>query len=133
MKPSESRAFINQLVIYTLVMICLSGSIGLATVWMRHQISVTANATRQGDAQITEAERRIADVTIEITEEQTPDALERRNKLWHLGLVAPVETQMVWVPGSPEQRLAELRNQALFRSERIGLDSREKPPSVLSR
>ena len=36
MKKTDTHAFVNQLLVYTLVMICFSGSIGLGTVWLRH-------------------------------------------------------------------------------------------------
>jgi len=47
MKKTGNHAFVNQLLIYTLVMIGFSGSVGMGAVWLRHQISVTANRTKQ--------------------------------------------------------------------------------------
>jgi hypothetical protein len=34
---------VNQFMVYALVAICGSASIGLGTVWMRHQISIGGN------------------------------------------------------------------------------------------
>lgn len=127
-----NHAFINQLLVYTLVMICGSGSVGLATVWMRHEISLTANATRRLDALITETERRLDDVAIEVTGEQAPDVLERRNRDWRLGLVAPSATQVVWVAGSPEDRLSRQRNEGLYR-DGLGLDLMRNSRNGLAR
>ena len=35
MNKSDTHAFVNQLLVYTLVMICFTGSVGLSTVWFR--------------------------------------------------------------------------------------------------
>ena len=57
MNKKDTHAFVNQLLVYTLVMICFSGSIGLGTVWLRHQISITANNTKRLEQRIVESER----------------------------------------------------------------------------
>ncbi|HRE81355.1 MAG TPA: hypothetical protein PLN52_09925 [Opitutaceae bacterium] len=114
MNTSNNHAFINQLLVYTLVMICFSGSIGLGTVWLRHQISETANVTRRLDTQIADLERRLADTHIQVAREETFEALARRNAEWRLGLVAPTESQVRRVVGSPERRLSILRNRELY-------------------
>ena len=69
MKPSDTHAFVNQLLVGTLAMILFSGSIGLGAVWMRHQISTTAQATRQIETTLAEVERRIAETTALIAAE----------------------------------------------------------------
>jgi hypothetical protein len=69
MRPFGNRAFVNQLLVYTLVMISLTGSIGLGTVWLRHQISVTANSTRVLEASVAEVERSMAETTIRVAAE----------------------------------------------------------------
>ena len=79
MKKNNSQAFVNQLLVYTLVMICFSGSIGLGTVWLRHQISLTANNTKQLEQRIAESERHLAELNTQITAEQSIDVLARRN------------------------------------------------------
>jgi len=56
---TNNHAFINQFFLCTLFTICFSGSIGLGTVWMRHQISLTANANKVLEA----APRRIGPST----------------------------------------------------------------------
>lgn len=123
MNKSDTRAFINQLLVYTLVMICFSGSVGLGAVWMRHQISVTAKEASRLNTQIAETERRIADTTIKVTAEQSPEALDRRNREWRLGLVSPVEPQVTRLAGSPEERLKLRRNRELFGRESVSLDA----------
>ncbi len=114
MNKSENHAFINQLLTYTLCMICFSGSIGLGIVWFRHQISDTANVIRRIEAQVVETERRLADAHIQVAREETFENLARRNTEWKLGLVVPVESQVRRIAGSPERRLMILRNRDLY-------------------
>jgi hypothetical protein len=113
-KTSSSSGFVNQLLVYTLVMIGFSGSIGLGTVWMRHQISITANSTKQLAAHIAEIERRLAETTTAAETERDANVLLQRNAEWHLGLVPPSEAQVVHVAEDPVQRLAAKRNRGLF-------------------
>jgi hypothetical protein len=120
MKKNNSQAFVNQLLVYTLVMICFSGSIGLGTVWLRHQISLTANNTKQLEQRIAESERHLAELNTQITAEQSIDVLARRNSEWKLGLVLPKEPQVVRVSESPERRLAARNNAEVFAPEAVG-------------
>lgn len=119
MKSAGTHAFINQLLVYTLVMICFSGSVGLGTVWLRHQISVSANQTKSANAQIVEIERRLAEVTARIAGEQSVSELQRKNAEFALGLVRPQEAQIVRVSESPEERLAARRNLELLSGDEI--------------
>jgi len=110
----SNHAFVNQLLVYTLVMICFSGSIGLGTVWMRHQMSLTANATKVLDAKIADLERRLSETKAVVEAEQDSALLKQRNAQWHLGLVPPTPDQIVRVPGDPVMRLAAKHNRGLF-------------------
>jgi hypothetical protein len=110
----SNHAFVNQLLVYTLVMICFSGSIGLGTVWMRHQISLTANATKVLDARIAEFDRRLNETKTILEAEQDPSVLKQRNAEWHLGLVQPNPEQIVRLTGDPVMRLAAKHNRGLF-------------------
>jgi hypothetical protein len=114
MNKSDSHAFVNQLLLYTLVMICTSGSVGLGTVWLRYQISATANRVRTTELKITELERRLAQTVTEIETEQSPDVLRRRNEELGLGLTTPKEVQVRRMAVDAERRLASKRNQHLF-------------------
>jgi hypothetical protein len=117
MNTSSSPGFINQMLVYTLVMICFSGSIGLGTVWMRHQISLTANATKQLDARISAVERHISEATAAAESERDASVLLKRNADWRLGLVAPSQAQIRHVPEDPVMHLAAKRNRSMY-SER---------------
>lgn len=114
MKISATHGFVNQLLLYTLIMIGFSGSIGLGAVWMRQQISVTANATKQLDARIADVERHLGEATTAAETERDTKILLRRNAEWRLGLAEPTPMQIVHVAGDPVMRLAAKRNRGLF-------------------
>lgn len=110
----NTEAFVNQLLVYTLVMFCFSGSIGLGTVWMRHQISLSANQTKVLDARLGEVERQINETRAAIERAQDPAMLKLLNDQWHLGLVPPEAKQIATVEVDPVMRLAAKHNRELF-------------------
>ncbi|HSY54330.1 MAG TPA: hypothetical protein VK785_07775 [Opitutaceae bacterium] len=117
MNKSSSHAFINQVLIGTLVMICFSGSLGFGTVWLRHQISLSADRNKQLETKLAEIERHIDETTAAIAAERSPDALVRRNVEWHLGLVPPREPQVVRVSDDVAQRLMTKNRAELYAHE----------------
>lgn len=121
MNKSDTHAFVNQLLVYTLVMICFTGSVGLGTVWLRHRISTIANEVRKIEASSAEIERRLAETTALIAAEQSPEALMQKNAAMRLGLVQTREAQLVRITESPEQRLAARRNLEIFSEETVRL------------
>src|SRR5450759_3999608 len=107
MNKNNRHAFVSQLLVYTLVMICFTGSIGLGTVWLRNQIAQTANSVKSFENRTDAVERRLAETTTLIAAEQSPDVLIRRNVEWHLGLAAPdFRTQIVRISENPVDRLS---------------------------
>jgi hypothetical protein len=100
--------------VYALVAICTSASIGIGTVWMRHQISLAANENKVLEASIADVERRIEETDASISAEQDPAVLNRRNTEWQLGLVPPGETQVRRISEDPVMRLASMHNRRLF-------------------
>lgn len=113
---NNSRAFINQILVCLLVSIGVSGSIGLGAVWMRYQISRTANSNRQLEARLVALDRQLSEQTASIESEQTPDVLRRRNDLWRMGLVPPSDpsVQVFDVTENPMQRMAARAHRGLF-------------------
>lgn len=109
---NNSQAFVNQLLVCLLVTIAFGGSIGLGTVWMRHQISVTANANRALAAKITEVERRIEEMVTLLETEKRPEALRQLNQELALGLVRIDEVPVVPAQTHPA-RMAERSSRAL--------------------
>lgn len=114
MKQSSTAAFVNQLLVYTLVLICTSGSAGLGVVWLRHQISTTAGLIQRQEQRIRDVERRLAESSAAIEAEQSPELLVQRNEQWGLGLAPVKEDHVVRVAQDPERRLASKRNRGLF-------------------
>ena len=121
MKKSETHAFVNQLLVYTLVVIGFSGSIGLGTVWLRHQISLSANSAKQLEARLNEVERHIAEKKTEIEKAQSPAMLEYLNEQWKLGLQPPSPQQVQHIAGDPVRLLAAKRNRGLFPDESVAI------------
>ena len=109
-----NHAFVNQLLIYTLCTICVSGSIGLGTVWMRHQISLTANASSKLEARLAEVDRHLAETAALIGEQEDPGLLKRRNTELKLGLVAPAPEKVVTLVDNSSSYLAAKRNRGLL-------------------
>lgn len=121
MNKSETHAFVNQLLVYTLVVIGFSGSIGLGTVWLRHQISLSANAARQLEARLNEVERHIAEKKTEIERAQSPAMLEYLNEHMQLGLQPPAPSQVQHIDADPVRHLVAKRNRALFADEPVAV------------
>lgn len=106
MKRTASHAFVNQLLVYTLVMLFFTGSVGFATVWLRHEISLAANRNKNARARVVEVLRQIDQVAAEVAAERNPEALIRRNSEWRLGLVPPRQEQVVeYVPAGVLERM----------------------------
>ncbi len=118
MKTSDTHAFVNQLLVCLLVTLGCTGSVGMGIVWMRHQISVTANTDRILAARLVEIERRCDETKALVAAEQDPDVLRRRNAEWHLGFVPVSDQQVVRFTQDPVQELAARRNADLFTNDR---------------
>lgn len=114
MKPPPTHAHVNRLIALTLLLLVFSGSLGLAAVWVRQEISQTANRSRAFVAKVTDVERRLDEINAEVAAAVNPDALLRQNQVMRLGLAMPREIQVVRIAESPELRLAAKRNQEIF-------------------
>ena len=108
------HAFANQLVVCLLVTISVAGSAGLSLVWLRHQISITANANRALAARLRDVERQITETITLVETASSPDALRRLNADFRLGLAPVSEGQVMHVTGDPVQRLVARANRELF-------------------
>jgi hypothetical protein len=117
MNKSPTSAFINQLLVYTLVMLVFTGSIGFGTVWLRHEISLAANRDKNLQAHFDEVQRHLDQLTAEIAAVQTPDALIRLDSSLRLGLDTPRQDLIEYVAANFEQRLAAKRNAGVFIAE----------------
>ena len=114
MKAALARAEVNRLIAMVLFLLVFSGSLGLGAVWMRGEISRTANFSRSLEGKINDVERRLDEVNAQVASAVNPDALIRQGGFMNLALVSPREIQVVRVPESPELRLAAKRNRDVF-------------------
>ena len=110
----DSSAFVNQLLGCLLVSISVAGSIGVGTVWMRHQISATARWNRDLAAEIARLERLIDEQKTIIETEQAPDKLRGLNAALQLGLVPMNEIPVLHVTENIVERMARRANRDLF-------------------
>jgi hypothetical protein len=111
---SSSSAFVNSLVVYSLVTIGCTGTVGLGMVWSRHEISGLANANKQLTTRITALDRQCQEVNAEIAAEEDPVALLKSNDRWHLGLQPPAPERLWYEPKDPAMHLAAKREMGLF-------------------
>jgi hypothetical protein len=100
---------LNGLFVVTLVMLAYLGAIGFGMVWLRHQISVTANSNRNLEQQVAELQRDVNEVSAEIAYALNPEQLIRKNAVFGLNLVRPHEQQVFRVTADVERRLATKR------------------------
>jgi hypothetical protein len=114
MKPPPANANVNRLIALSLLLLVFSGTLGLGAVWVRQEISQTANRSRALVAKIADVERRLDEVNAEVAAAVNPDVLLKQNQAMRLGLGTPKEAQVVRVEGSPELRLAAKRNREIF-------------------
>jgi len=117
MKKSDTHAFVNQLLVCLLVTFGVGGSIGVGTVWMRHQISVAAKKNLTLNAEINELDRKLAGLNSLIESEQSPEILRRQNADWRLGLMLVHEAQTKHVSDDPVRALAVRNNRETFAPE----------------
>ena len=94
-KPAASP--VNRLFLATLLLLAFAGSIGFATVWLRHQISGVAESNRLIQARIVEVQRRTAEANAEIAGALNPEVLLSQNSSLRLGLGMPRDHQIVSV------------------------------------
>jgi hypothetical protein len=111
---NNSHAFVNQLLVCLLVTICFGGSVGVGLVWVRHQISITANNNRMLAARLREIEREIMEAKTTVESAQSPNALRSLNAQFQLGLVPKSDGQVLLVTEDPVQRLKIRANRELY-------------------
>jgi hypothetical protein len=114
MRTKDTRGFVNQVALCLLITIGCGGSVGLGTVWIRHQISLIADHNRVLKQQLDIVERHIAETQALVEEEQSNDVLRTRNEAMHLGLVPMTQAQIVAVTEDPVARLAARSNREVF-------------------
>lgn len=121
----QSGSVLNSLFLLTLVMLGYLGAIGFGTVWLRHQISVSANNIKILEQRITDVQRRVDEAASEVAEAESPQNLIRQNVALGLNLVQPREDQVIRISENVERRLAAKRFNKLFSSAPTGAQHRD--------
>ncbi len=114
-RPTKKAASpVNRLLLATILLLAFAGSIGLATVWLRHQISDVAQSNKRMQQRIVEVQRRTAETNAEIAAALNPEVLLSQNQVFRLGLEMPRDYQIVSVAEPVEIRFAAKRNAERF-------------------
>ena len=114
MKPPPATAHVNRLIALSLLLLLFSGSLGLGAVWVRQEISQTANRSRVLVVKLADVERRLDEINAEIAAAASPGALLKQNEIMRLGLTTPREPNVVRVEGSAELHLLSRLNRDNF-------------------
>ncbi len=116
MTRQEPTSLLNRLLVITILFLVFAGSIGFATVWLRHQISVAANNNKMIELRLTDLQRRVSEVNAQVAVAVSMENLLSKNDDLNLGLMRPLEDQVVRIHEDVEMRLAKKSNQRLFSS-----------------
>ena len=109
-------SILNRVLLWSFMLLVYAGAIGFGTVWLRHQIAISANENKVIERRIVEIERVLSQVNSELAVALSPDYLIARNRELDLRLARPVETQIVRIRDDVEMRLVIKRNEELFSS-----------------
>ncbi len=104
----------NSLFLLTLFMLAYMAAIGFGTVWLRYEISVTANINKGLEAEIADTQRRLSEVDAEVAFAESPAELLKQNHALGIDLIQPREDQVVRESDDVERRLAAKRFGRLF-------------------
>lgn len=107
---------LNRVLVWSFLFLVYAGAIGFGTVWLRHQIALSANENKVIERRVIEIERTLSQVNAELAVALSPDYLIARNLELDLQLFRPSEAQIIRIRDDIEVRLAAKRNQDLFTS-----------------
>ncbi len=113
-KSRTANRILNQIILHSVVMLALVGGLGLITVWLRHQTSITANHLQSIEQKIVEERRVHAQLDVELAVAMSTDKLLELNREHGLNLQEPAFTKIVHVEENVEKRLYEKSANALF-------------------
>lgn len=109
-----ANRILNQIIVYSLIMLAMVGGIGVVTVWMRHQTTESARGLQAIEQRIIEERRALAQLDVELTVAMSTDKLIELNRSLELGMREPAYTQIVHVAENVETRLYEKGSGSVF-------------------
>ena len=116
MKRRPAHTALNRILLFSFLLLVYAGAIGFGTVWLRHQIGVSANENKVIQHRIVEIERSLSEVDAELAVSLSPEFLIFRNQELNLRLARPSESQIVRIGDDVDILLATKRNQGLLSS-----------------
>lgn len=116
MKRRPAHTALNRILLFSFLLLVYAGAIGFGTVWLRHQIGMSANENKVIQHRIVEIERSLSEVDAELAVSLSPEFLILRNQELNLRLARPSESQIVRIGDDVEILLATKRNQRLLSS-----------------
>jgi hypothetical protein len=116
MKSTGNRGFVHHLVAYSIAAIGFGGSFGVGSVWLQHQISVSANESKALEARLAAVGRQEEELRAAIAQEEDVGVLLRRNADWGLALAPPAPGQVMRIAEDPVRNLEAKRDRDLFRN-----------------
>ncbi len=113
-RPTVS--ILNRILLWSFLLLVYAGAIGFGTVWLRHQIALSATENKVIERHVLEIERTLSQVNAELAVALSPDYLISRNRELDLQLVRPSEAQIIRIRDDVEIRLATKQHEGLFSS-----------------
>jgi hypothetical protein len=113
-RPTVS--ILNRALVCSFLFLVYAGAIGFGTVWLRHQIALSATENKVIERRVIQIERSLSQVNAELAVALSPDYLIARNRELNLQLARPSEDQIVRIREDIGVRLATKRNEGLFSS-----------------
>ena len=110
MRVPGTQAFVNHLMLCTLLTLAGGGSVGLGAVWMQQQITATAAANKALERDVANLRQRLDNLNVQIAQETTSSVLEQRNTEWHLGLEQAPRDKVTRLTGDARLLLAAKRD-----------------------
>lgn len=105
--PSQVSSLLNRIIVLAIVLFVFVGAFGLTTVYLRHEVSNTANNIKKIERDVVVEKRKLAELGAEITRMTTRSALKSLNERYAFGLNIPKDDQIVRVSVNVESRLYE--------------------------
>jgi cell division protein FtsL len=91
----QNTVFFYQVLALLLMIVLVSGAGGISLVWLRQQISDTAQRSQRLQLEKRDLERRNDYLDLQIAQVQRPAKLEERARQFGLGLYQPKDGQLV--------------------------------------
>jgi hypothetical protein len=104
-RSSHDSNYMPQIFVLLALNLLTATAGGLGILYMRQEISASADRIRATQVAISDTERRLQYVNVQIAEATAPEILKRRIAELSLNLVPPDREQVVRMPALPERKV----------------------------